>query len=140
MCNVFSQVQIQLFSHLAAECCVGPLGTSGLVLRDMAGVEQLLFSLREHYSVVGEKEKGKVKEVRSYLLLVLKQFITTVSVVEITKYTLYNFCNDHRIRVSGKKSYRVFSTISPQFLRQVRYFKCSHCIFPLSIVCDQLAK
>ena len=49
---------------------------SGLVLRDMAGVEQLLLSLREHYSVMGEREK--MEEVRSYVLLVVKKFITMV--------------------------------------------------------------
>ena len=65
-----------MYSHLAAEFCGGPLGTSGLVLRDMAGVEQLLLSLREHYSVVGEREK--MEEVRSYVLLVVKKFITMV--------------------------------------------------------------
>ena len=78
-------MQIQLYSHLAAEFCVGPLGTSGLMLRDVGGVEYLLFSLREYYSLVpageGEGEEGRKKmaEVRSYILLVVKQFVTAVS-------------------------------------------------------------
>ena len=62
-----------------------PLGSSGLVPVDMAGVEQLLFSLREHYSTVGEERgeegrsrRAKMEEVRSYLLLVIKQFVTKV--------------------------------------------------------------
>ena len=67
---------MHLYSHLAAEFCTGALGTSGLVLRDMVGVEQLLLSLREHYSVVGEKKK--MEEIRSYVLLVVKKFITMV--------------------------------------------------------------
>ena len=71
---------------------MGPLGTSGLMLRDVGGVEQLLFSLREYYSLVpaaagegegeGEGEEGsrkKMAEVRSYILLVVKQFVTAVS-------------------------------------------------------------
>ena len=73
------QVQVHLYTQLAAEFCVGSLGTSGLVLRDLAGVEQLLFSLREYYSVLGGRERETIVEVRSYLLLIVKQFITTVS-------------------------------------------------------------
>ena len=76
-------MQIQLYSHLAAEFCVGPLGTSGLMLRDVGGVEHLLFSLREYYSLVpaaaGEEGRKKMAEVRSYILLVVKQFVTAVS-------------------------------------------------------------
>ena len=67
-----------MYTQLAAEFCVGPLGTSGLVLRDLAGVEQLLFSLREYYSILGGRERETMVEVRSYLLLIVKQFITTV--------------------------------------------------------------
>ena len=71
----YYQVQIHLYSHLAAEFCSGSLGSSDVCLRDMAAVEQLLLSLREHYGSSGEGRE----EVRSYILLVIKQFITTVT-------------------------------------------------------------
>ena len=63
---------------------MGPLGSSGVVLRDKAAVEQLLFSLREYYSLTGAEEGAAEREkrvkVRSYILLVVKQFITTVCI------------------------------------------------------------
>ena len=74
------QVQVQFYSQLAAEFSVGSLGSSGLVLRERAGVRHLLGSLREHYSVAisEEGERERRAKVRSYVLLVVKTFVTMV--------------------------------------------------------------
>ena len=80
----FVQVQIQLYSRLAAEFCGGRLGSSsGVVLREEVGVAHLLFSLREYYGVAGgnegeEGEREKREEVRSYILLLVRKFVSTV--------------------------------------------------------------
>ena len=82
------QVQLQLYSQLAAEFCGGPLGSSGVILRDKVGVEKLLSALQEHYSVAGgnDEERGetdKKEKVRSYILLIIRKFVSMVSHVSI---------------------------------------------------------
>ena len=75
------QVQIQLYSRLAAEFCRGRLGSSsGVALREEVGVTHLLFSLREYYGVAGgnEGERERREEVRSYILLLVRKFVSTV--------------------------------------------------------------
>jgi len=75
--NELSQVQSYLYSHLAIEFGNKPLGKSGLLLRDLLSVPQLLFALREHYNVtVCEEDK---RNVRPYILLLVKEFVLTVS-------------------------------------------------------------
>lgn len=75
----YSQVQTSLYSQLAAEFSTKPLGTTGVHLRELVGVAQLLFILREYYSLTGDAESvQKHSEVRPYLLLIIKQFVTKV--------------------------------------------------------------
>ena len=71
-------MQVQLYSRLAAEFCGGSLGSSGVVLREAVGVAQLLFSLREYYGVAGGDEGGERAEVRSYVLLMVRRFLSMV--------------------------------------------------------------
>jgi hypothetical protein len=58
------------------------LGKTGLALHELVGVSQLLFILKEHYSLVGgagERGDGEDRsKVRAYLLLIIKEFITKV--------------------------------------------------------------
>ena len=54
-----------------------PLGMSGLDLRECVGVSQLLFILREYYGLTGEGAEVHA-EVRPYLLLIVKEFVTKV--------------------------------------------------------------
>lgn len=73
------QVQTSLYSQLAAEFSTKPLGNTGVYLRELVGVAQLLFILREYYSLTGDAESvQKHSEVRPYLLLIIKQFVTKV--------------------------------------------------------------
>ena len=78
----FLQVQIFLYSHLATEFSIKPLGGSGLLLRDIIAVPQLLFILKEHYSLVAVEGEDHLlttrEQVRPYLLLIIKEFITKV--------------------------------------------------------------
>ena len=75
------QVQTYLYSHLATEFSTRTLGKTGLALHELVGVPQLLFILKEHYSLVdGEREDGQERsKVRAYLLLIIKEFIAKVS-------------------------------------------------------------
>ena len=73
------QVQLQLYSQVATEFSMHPLGTSGLDLREFVGVSQLLFILREYYGLTEEGAEVHAK-VRPYLLLIVKNFVTKVSV------------------------------------------------------------
>lgn len=77
----FLQVQTYLYSHLATEFSSRTLGRTGLVLHELVGVPQLLFILKEHYSLVGgpiEEEENRSK-VRAYLLLIIKEFVAKVT-------------------------------------------------------------
>ena len=52
-----------------------------MALHELVGVLQLLFILKEHYSLVGggrEDEEDRSK-VRAYLLLIIKEFIAKVT-------------------------------------------------------------
>ena len=75
------QVQTYLYSHLATEFSSRTLGKTGLALHELAGVGQLLFILKEHYSLVGgARGDGEDRsKVRAYLLLIVKEFITKVT-------------------------------------------------------------
>ena len=76
---LFPQVQTSLYSQLATELSTKPLGIKGVYLRELVGVAQLLFILREYYSLTGDAESIlKHSEVRPYLLLIIKQFVTKV--------------------------------------------------------------
>lgn len=75
------QVQTYLYSHLATEFSAGTLGKTGLALHELVGVGQLLFILKEHYSLVGgARGDGEDRsKVRAYLILIIKEFITKVT-------------------------------------------------------------
>ena len=70
-----------LYSHLATEFSNRTLGKTGLVLHELVGVPQLLFILKEHYSLVsGPKEDEESRsKVRAYLLLIVKEFVSKVT-------------------------------------------------------------
>ena len=72
-----TQVQAYLYSHIATELGTKPLGRSGLLLQDLVTVPHLLFTLREHYSVVGGA--GGRAQIRPYIILIIKEFVLTVS-------------------------------------------------------------
>ena len=53
------------------------LGTTSLDLRDIIGVNQLMFILKEHYTLTNGKKTNR--DIRPYLILMIKQFVTKVS-------------------------------------------------------------
>ena len=69
------QVQIHLYSQLATEFSMKPLGNTGLNLQELVGVPQLIFILQEYYSLTASEGHP---EVRPYLLLIVKEFVTKV--------------------------------------------------------------
>jgi len=73
---------VQLYSRLATEFSVEPLGHSGLYLSTLADTGHILFFLREFYSLEGECEEGVAMRgcVRPYLLLIIKTYLTKVCV------------------------------------------------------------
>ena len=75
----FSQVQIYLYSQLATEFCMQRLGKTSLDLRDVIGVSYLMYVLKEYYSL---KVDQRHEEIRPYLILIVKQCVTKVSVCE----------------------------------------------------------
>ena len=72
----YFQIQIYLYSQLATEFCMQPLGGTGLDLRDIMTVSYLVHSLKEHYSLVDTNTGNE--EIRQYVLLIIKQFTTRV--------------------------------------------------------------
>ena len=69
---------MQLYSRLATEFSIEPLGSTGIFLRDLVGINQLLFIIREYYDLVGEEEEKLEMHrcVRPYLLLIIKTYLT----------------------------------------------------------------
>ena len=73
------QVQLHLYSKIAAEFGIKPLGSTGLDLRVCVGVSRIVFILREYYSVAVELTSAKKNsKIRPYLLLLAKEFATKV--------------------------------------------------------------
>lgn len=71
---------MQLYSRLATEFSIEPLGSTGLYLRSLVDTDQILFIIREYYDLVGEEEKVEMHRcVRPYLLLILKAYLTKAS-------------------------------------------------------------
>lgn len=69
---------MQLYSRLATEFSIEPIGDTGLYLRDLVGTGQLLFIIREFYNLEGGMEEEN--HIRPYLLLVIKAYLTKVRV------------------------------------------------------------
>lgn len=57
-----------------------PLGSTDLDLREIITVSYLMYVLKEHYSLV---DGDSNIEIRQYILLIVKQFMTRVSVYAI---------------------------------------------------------
>lgn len=57
------------------------LGTTSLDLRVVIGVSQLMFILKEHYSL--STGQSYHQDIRPYLILMVKQFVTRVSYMSI---------------------------------------------------------
>ena len=90
------QVQAFLYSSLATEFSSKTLGLTGLALYELVGVPQLLFVLKEQYSLVGgeQGEGGEDRsKVRPYLLLIIKEFIAKVncSMLLVIRFSLSQF-------------------------------------------------
>lgn len=62
------------------------LGTTSIDLRDVIGVSQLMFILKEYYGLASKEEKRANGDIRPYILLMIKQFVTKVSCL---KYCMY---------------------------------------------------
>ena len=75
-----AHVQTLLYGQLGSQFCSGPLGTTGLNLRDLVGVGQMLFILKEHYSLTkaAGDEAEKLAAVRPFILQIIKKFVTQV--------------------------------------------------------------
>ena len=119
------QVQIQLYSRLAAEFCGGGCQGSplpGVVLREEVGVAHLLFSLREYYSVAGGNEGGdastgereKREEVRSYILLLVRKFISMVCTCDSHFQFRYVVLQDKGIREDEMTSILSYLSTVPE--------------------------
>lgn len=80
------QVQVQLYSQLATDFSIEPIpGTGGMYLRDLVDTDQLLFFVREYYTLEGGKGEEREelhKDLRPYLLLILKAYFTKVRMCE----------------------------------------------------------
>lgn len=80
------QVQVTLFSQVAAEFSTQRLGHTSLDLRAVVGVGQLMFILREHYShpsftfspSSSSSSSLLPSDIRPYILLIAKQFVIRV--------------------------------------------------------------
>ena len=58
------------------------LGKTGLLLHELVSVSQLVFILKEHYSLVtvgARDDENNRSKVRAYLLLIIKEFIAKVA-------------------------------------------------------------
>lgn len=86
------QVQLLLYSQVAAEFSVHRLGNTTLDLRDVVGVGQLMFILKEYYSLASSSSSSSASshaDIRPYILLIAKQFIIRVSANVVSNY-VYN--------------------------------------------------
>ena len=115
------QVQTSLYSQLATEFSVKPLGKTGVHLREFVGVAQLMFILREYYSLTGDGESvEKCSKVRPYLLLIVKQFVTKVLeslyyCVLWVNYDCYNWLHTEFITYSYNYSVILAWGTNPEF-------------------------
>ena len=87
MCNIYYtviQVQLFLYTHIALHYGMEPCGDGGWDLKEFITVQHLLYIIRKYYSysedVADNKSHNNLcAEVRPYLILTIKQFITRVS-------------------------------------------------------------
>lgn len=68
-------MQLLLYSQVAAEFSIHKLGNTSLDLREVVGMEQLMFILKEYYSL----SPSQTSDIRPYILLIAKQFVARVS-------------------------------------------------------------
>ena len=68
-------MQLLLYSQIAAEFSIHKLGNTSLDLREVVGMEQLMFILKEYYCL----SSAHANDVRPYILLIAKQFVARVS-------------------------------------------------------------
>ena len=99
-----TQVQIQLYSQVAAEFCLHKLGSTPLDLRTLIGVPFLMFVLKEHYSVT---QKPHNSTIRPYILLIVKQFVSRVRELVVSRlhltfvhWNIYYYLHIHIYRYS----------------------------------------
>lgn len=78
------QVQLFLYTHIALHYGMEPCGDSGWDLKEFITVQHLLYIIRKYYSYseddTDESHSNLCAEVRPYLILTIKQFITRVSI------------------------------------------------------------
>lgn len=81
---ILPQVQLFLYTHIALNYGTEPHGDSGWDLKEFITVQHLLFIIRKYYSYLedcdDECHSDLCAEIRPYLILTIKQFVTRVSV------------------------------------------------------------
>ena len=79
---------MQLYSRIATEFSIEPLGGTGLYLRSLVNTDQILFILREYYGLEGE-DVEMCRCVRPYLLLIIQAYLTKVEVTYVQYVCVY---------------------------------------------------
>ena len=79
-----------LYTHIALHYGMEPHGDSGWDLKEFITVQHLLYIIRKYYSYpevdADESHSDLCFEVRPYLILTIKQFVTRVSYLLIYMY------------------------------------------------------
>lgn len=77
------QVQLFLYTHIALHYGTEPYSNSGWDLKEFISVQHLLYIIRKYYSYLednADKDHNDLcAEIRPYLILTIKQFVTRVS-------------------------------------------------------------
>ena len=81
---IHCQVQLYLYTHIALHYGAELTGDSGWDLKEFITVQHLLYIIRKYYSYLqdnnaDESHNNLCNEVRPYLILTIKQFVTRVS-------------------------------------------------------------
>ena len=81
--RVFLQVQLLLYTHIALHYGMEP--DNGWDLRELITVQQIVYIIRKYYSYLEDVDTDKTheelcSEIRPYLILTIKQFVTRVSI------------------------------------------------------------
>jgi len=81
--HMYYQVQLFLYTHIALHYGMEQHSDSGWDLKEFITVQHLLYIIRKYYSYLeddaNEIHNKLCTEVRPYLILTIKQFVTRVS-------------------------------------------------------------
>jgi len=86
--HVSLQVQLLLYTHIALHYGMEPHSDSGWDLRELITVQQIVYIIRKYYNYLEDVDTDKThvelcSEIRPYLILIIKQFVTRVSMYNI---------------------------------------------------------